>query len=149
MEQAQKKFMSLEVSQVGIIVKNRDKTLQQLSSLLGTGDVRLHDLDQPEATVHGKKTACKARLAFTQVGPLELELIEPVEGESIWAEFLETKGEGVQHLGVFVPDLDNELARMKEMGIGVLQSGEDDHVRFAYMDTEGVIGVIIELLHLK
>ena len=37
---------------------------------------------------------------------LAFELIEPVPGEtSQWSEFLEQRGEGVQHIGFWTPDL--------------------------------------------
>jgi methylmalonyl-CoA/ethylmalonyl-CoA epimerase len=139
----------LEVQQVGIIVKDREKAMQQFRSLLGIGPFRLLDFDQPEAIVHGKRTHCGAKLAFAPAGPVEVELIEPEEDDSIWSEFLATRGEGMHHLGVWVSDLDKELSRFTEVGIGTLQSGEDEHVRFAYMDTEGTVGVIIELLQNK
>jgi methylmalonyl-CoA/ethylmalonyl-CoA epimerase len=150
MKRIQKEVTPLKISQFGIVVKDREKSMQQIRSLLGiTGPFRLLDLDQPEAIVHGKKTPCKAKLAFAQVGPIEIELIEPGEGESIWSEFLHAKGEGVQHLGIFVSDLNKELAKFMEMGVGVLQSGESEHVKFAYLDTEGIVGVVIELLQVK
>jgi methylmalonyl-CoA/ethylmalonyl-CoA epimerase len=138
-----------EVKQVGIVVRDRERAMQQFSSLLGTGPFRLIYLDQPKAIVHGKSTHCGAKLAFAQAGPIEIELIEPVEGESTWSEFLSARGEGIHHLGIWVSDIDKELARLTEMGIGTLQSGEDEYVRFAYMDTEGIAGVIIELLQSK
>ena len=149
MKDTQRDITPLEVTQIGIIVRDREKTMQQIRSLLGVDSFRLLDLDQPEAIVRGKKTHCGAKLAFAQVGPIEVELIEPGEGESVWSEFLRTKGEGVQHLGIFVSDLDKELARFMEMGIEPLQSGGDEYVRFAYLDTEGIVGVVIELLQLK
>jgi methylmalonyl-CoA/ethylmalonyl-CoA epimerase len=149
MKHTQRAITPFEIKQVGIVVRDREKVMQQFSSLLGTGPFRLLDLDQPEAIVHGKRTHCGAKLAFAQAGPIEIELIEPVEGESTWSEFLRAKGEGVHHLGIWVPDINKELARFTEMGIGTLQSGEDKHVRFAYMDTEGIAGVIIELLQSK
>lgn len=36
----------------------------------------------------------KLKIKIAKLGSAELELIQPVEGESLWKEFLETKGEG-------------------------------------------------------
>jgi len=149
MEHPQSDLIPFEIRQVGIVVRDREKAMQQLRSLLGIGPFRLLNLDQPEAIVHGKRINCTAKLAFALAGPIEIELIELGEGESIWLEFLRTKGEGVQHLGIFVSDLGKELSRFTEMDIGTLQSGEDKYVRFAYMDTEGIAGVVIELIQRK
>ncbi len=141
--------MELDIKQVCIVVKNLEKAMEKLRSIGEMGPFRFIDLDLPEGIVHGEKTHYKGKLAFAQVGPIGIELIEPTEGESIWWEFLLKKGEGVHHFGIFVADLDKELARFKEMGIGVLQSGETERTKFAYVDTEGIAGVIFELLQNK
>jgi methylmalonyl-CoA/ethylmalonyl-CoA epimerase len=146
-KQAQRDITPFEVRQVGIVVKDMEKTMQQIRSILGIGPFKL--IPGPEAIINGKKVDCKAKLAFAQSGPIEIELIEPVKGESTWMEFLRAKGEGVHHFGIFVPDIDKELARYIKMGVGVLQSGEDEEVKYAYMDTAGITGVIIELLQVK
>jgi catechol 2,3-dioxygenase-like lactoylglutathione lyase family enzyme len=38
------------------------------------------------------------------VGDLVLEVIQPLEGDTPVKEFLEAKGEGIQHIGFFVDD---------------------------------------------
>lgn len=149
MKHMQQNMNPLEIGQVCIIVRDREKAMQQLRSMWGIGPFKLLDVDLPEGIVHGKRTHYKGKLAFAQAGPIELELIEPEEDKSIWWEFLRDKGEGVHHLGIWVSDMDNELARFNEMGIGVLQYGEDESIKFAYMDTETVTGVIFELLQHK
>ena len=75
--------------------------------------------------------------------------IEPGEGESIWREFLNTRGESVHHLGVFVSDLDKEITNYQKNGIGILQTGENERVKLAYMDTEKISGIIVELIEKK
>ncbi len=146
MEQIQQDVTPLEIGHVAIVVRDREKAIQQLQSLSGIGPFRLFDSDHPEGMVRGKRTYYKGKIAYAQAGAIEIELIEPGEGESIWWEFLRAKGEGVHHLGMHVSDLDKELARFEKMGIGVLQYGETAHIRIAYMDTEGIAGVILELL---
>ena len=147
MKETQRTITPFEVRQVGIIVRDMEKTMQQFRSILGIEHFKL--LPSPEAIINGKKIDCEAKLAFAQSGPIEIELIEPVKGESIWMEFLRSKGEGVHHFGIFVPDIDNELDRYAKMGIGILQSGGDEYVKYAYMDTTGITGTIIELLQVK
>jgi methylmalonyl-CoA/ethylmalonyl-CoA epimerase len=136
----------LEIVQVGIVVRDMERTIRQLKSLWNLGPCRYGEIDLPDATLHGKQTHMRAKLAFVQVGPVELELIEPGEGENTYREFLLAKGEGVHHLKIPVSDLKSEVARLKERGIEVLQSGNTSHVSFAYMDTEGIAGVILEVL---
>ena len=72
-----------------------------------------------------------------------------LEGETPVKEFLEKKGEGIQHIGFFVDDLDQETAKMAERGFTVTQSGELPNVKWAYFDTDAVGGVAIELMQKK
>jgi len=88
------------------------------------------------------------RLAEGGVGQLQFELIEPIKGETPVKEFLEKKGEGIHHLAFIVDDLDKETAKMAEKGFRVTQSGKTPDARWAYFDTDGVGGVVIELIQL-
>jgi hypothetical protein len=138
----------LHISQVALVVRNIEETLKHLNSLWHIGPVQLREMDVPDAVVHGKRTRVKAKLAFFQAGPIEVELIEPGEGENIFREFLNRKGEGLHHVAIRVPDIKSEVARLEGGGIHVLQSGETPRVSFAYMDAEGV-GAIVELLQAR
>ncbi len=149
MEHRQQGMRPLKIDQVAIVVNNVDETIKQLSTLWNIGPFRFHEIDLPDAVVHGKQTRLRAKLAFAQAGPVELELIEPGEGENIYAEFLRAKGEGIHHFGIHVSDIESELAKFKEKGIEVLQSGNTTGTSFAYMDTEGIVGAIFELLQRK
>jgi methylmalonyl-CoA/ethylmalonyl-CoA epimerase len=140
---------SLEIVQVGIVVRDLEKAIERLNSLWNVGPFRFLEIDLPDAILHGKQKRLRAKLAFAQVGPVELELIQPGEGENIYGEFLRAKGEGVHHLKIPVSDIKSEVARLKERGVEVLQSGDSPQVSFAYMDTEGISGVILEVLQCK
>ena len=80
------------------------------------------------------------------MGDLTFEVIESLEGETPVKEFLDKKGEGIQHIGFFVDDLDREIAKMTEKGFKVTQSADTPTVRWAYFDTDKVGGVSIELM---
>ncbi|HUJ89461.1 MAG TPA: VOC family protein [Syntrophorhabdales bacterium] len=149
MEKGQKKCTPLEIEHVCIAVRDREKAMERFSAVLGANFPRVFDVVFPDGIVHGRRKEYEGKLAFSGAGGMEIELIEPGKGPSIWREFLRAKGEGVHHIGAFVTDLNEELARFEEMGIGVLQRGEDEHVKFAFMDTEGIIGVILEILERK
>ena len=141
--------MELDVSHVCFVVKNLEKAMERFRSLWNIGPFRFIGSDHPEGIVHGKNIHYRGKLAFFKAGPIEIELIEPTEGESIWQEFLRTQGEGIHHLGVVVPDLDKELDSFKEKGIGILMRGESEHVKLAYMDTASTAGIIVEIIQNK
>ncbi|MBI2856767.1 MAG: VOC family protein, partial [Chloroflexi bacterium] len=62
-------------------------------------------------------------------------------------EFLETRGEGLHHLGFFVTDLDNQINNLTRQGFQVTQGGKRlTGGGFAYFDTDKVGGVVLELV---
>ena len=50
-----------------------------------------------DCTVNGEEVPYSFRLAVAQVGDSNFELIEPLEGHSVYVEHLATKGEGFHH----------------------------------------------------
>ena len=132
--------------QVGIVVRDMDKAIEFYESL-GIGPFH----EGPSAIaidrkVYGKPADVKIRGAITQLGQIEFELFEPIEGESIQKEFLDTKGEGVVHIGSYVDDIDSEVAKLVEKGFEVISSGGiSDGGKFAYIDTRAIGGVVLEL----
>lgn len=145
MEQGEK-FVLPELAQVGVVVKDIDQAMHYYSTTFGIGPFRVIDFDFPDATLHGKPVSLKLRIALARMGPVQFELIEVPEGDNIYREFLDAKGEGLHHLGFRVADLDDEVAKLAPLGIGVLQGGKADGGGFAYLDTEGIGGVIFELI---
>jgi len=64
-----------EIVQVGVVVKDLEKTVEYLTSL-GLGPFSIRTVTHPSATVHGEKAFYEVRLAKSQQGPVELELID-------------------------------------------------------------------------
>jgi methylmalonyl-CoA/ethylmalonyl-CoA epimerase len=141
--------MQLNIQHICVVVKNLEEAVERFGSLWGIAPSRVFDTNLTQGTVDGRDTYYSGRIAYSQAGLIELELLEPTEGDSSWSEFLRTKGEGVHHVGFFVPDLNSEVAKYKERGIRVLQTGESERVKFAFMDTEAIAGVIVEVLERK
>ena len=90
---------------------------------------------------------------FTMLGaevhcnPIDFEIIQPLEGPSIYKEFLDQKGEGLQHVAVVAPseNVDLALQSFKKNGIDVLMSGRiGENIRFYYMDTAPVLKMVAE-----
>jgi len=127
------------VDQLGIVVKDIDKVIETWSSLFGIGPWTFRETAGTDA----KGRSWKVRLAFAYLGPLQIELIQPVEGRIFHSRFLETVGEGLHHLGFYVDDVDGEAAKLMAQGAKILFT---EPGRFAYMDSGGPGGVIFELI---
>jgi CheY-like chemotaxis protein len=54
------------------------------------------------------------------LGETQLELVQPLAPESPHREFLETKGEGIQHIMVTVDDIEKEIRRLTDKGCTLL-----------------------------
>ncbi len=139
------------VRQVCIVVKDIDRAIEYYTSTFGMGPFRTSDVDMEGVLLHGKPINTKIKVAFAESGPLQIELIQPVEGKNIYTEFLDSKGEGLHHLGFQVDDLDAMLAELAKEGIKPVfhKSWPDLGVGFAYLDTDRIGGVIFELIEVK
>ena len=141
-----------ELYQVGIVVRDLEKSMEHYQNILGIGPWDTVNIDPStlsDMTYHGRKVQHKFRAALTMVGPMQLELIEPLEGDNIYSDFLKEHGEGLHHLGhVRVDNLEEAIQRLEKEGFPCLQSGRFPGGGFAYMDTVKTLGFLIELLEL-
>jgi methylmalonyl-CoA/ethylmalonyl-CoA epimerase len=138
--------------QIGIIVRDLDSTIEALSKILGLGPFRfvVWPPDRPniKSTYYKQTKTFKFREALTQIGPIELELIQPLEGENIYTDFLEEHGEGLHHLRFDVKDPEKFIHDMKQFNIDVIQSGTGTRpgTKWFYLGTEGILKFTVELM---
>ena len=139
--------------QVGIVVHDLEKSMERYEKAFGIGPWEVINVDSSmfsEMTYHGKPVQHRFRAALAMVGPMQLELIEPLEGDNIYSDFLKEHGEGLHHLGhVRVSDLDEAIQSFEKEGFPCLQSGRSSRAGVAYMDTSKTLGFIIELLEMS
>ncbi len=98
-----------------------------------------------EYVVRGRPTTAALAIGFARSGNVQLELIQPVRGDSIHAEFLAAGRSGAHHLGYLVDSLD---AVLKTAGAGfeVVMAGQFATLRFCYLDTWDALGLFTELV---
>ena len=139
------------VQQVCIVVKDIDRAIEYYTSTFGMGPFSVLDVDMEGVLLRGKPISAKIKVAFADSGPLQIELIQPVEGKSIYTEFLDSKGEGLHHLAFQVDDLDALLAELSKEGIEPIwhQRLPQFGIAFAYLNTDRIGGVIFELIEVK
>jgi hypothetical protein len=86
--------------------------------------------------------------AETHAGPVVVELLQPLEGDSIYKEWLEEHGEGLHHIAVMRPSPEQSDAtkqRFADLGATVLMGGRiGETIEFYYLDTEPTLKVIFE-----
>lgn len=155
MNSAEKLKAKLElppVSHIGVVVRDMDKAVDYYSSMFGIGPFTVYEFVPEKQWVLEKPSSFKLRLGKAMWGNVELELIQPLEGESLHKDFLETHGEGMQHLGFLVPDYDEMFNRFKKEGFEPLTRAETyvetykGYLKACYFDTRRVGGVIFEIV---
>ena len=136
------------VSQIGIVVRDIEKTAEYYYSTFGIGPFSIQEVKLDGAMLRGKPTTTTIKVAFAQSGPVQVELIQSLDGENIYTEFLASRGEGLHHLGFQVDDLDGMLAEFAKEGIEPVfyQSFPGFGIPFAYLNTDKIGGVTYELL---
>jgi len=145
-QQLIKKLKLPPMSQIGIVVEDIDKTIEYYEKVLGLGPFVRPDIIYKEKHYYGKPVNSEWVMCFCSLGSVELEMIQPITGPTIYHDFLKEKGEGIHHLGFDVKDIEKKLALCEEIGIKIIQGGQGETSRFEYLDTEEIGGVIFELI---
>jgi methylmalonyl-CoA/ethylmalonyl-CoA epimerase len=136
------------VRHLGLSVKNMDEAVKYFRSLGGkTDDNPGHVLNSAgfkDFTTYGKADAppWKIKIKMLDLGPLTLELTEPVEGGNFNETFMDEHGEGPNHLCYEVDELDKEVAELVAKGVPAMYHAKGI---YAYMDMRKVGGLVVEL----
>ncbi len=140
------------IDQIGVVVRDVRQVAEQLTRLLGVGPFRILEYPIPgtdaQTTYLGRRASYRVLLGFAQLGATQLELVQPLEGRSIWSDFLEQHGPGLHHFRVTIQNFDETVAAWEAAGILNLASGTGTHVgsKWAYFDTARLLdGIIVEL----
>jgi hypothetical protein len=151
-QQSKAKIIVPEIEQVCVIVRDVQKSMAALWEGLGLGPWNIYVYPASSLTemfYRGKPAHYGMQLARAKWGIIELELIQPLEGESLYTDFLKEHGETVQHLGWFkVSNLAETTKAMKAAGFPCMMSGRTYRSRFAYFDTTKILGTMIEAVEI-
>lgn len=141
----------LKISQVAVVCRDLQKTMESYTDLLGWGPWNVYRHEPPRlhhTELGGKPTGYTMLGAETHVGDLGFELIQPMEGPSIYKDWLASHGEGLHHVAVMLHDFDESATlkeRFAERGMPVLMSGRiGETIEFFYVDTEPSLKIILE-----
>lgn len=129
--------MIKRVDHIAVVVEDLERSLGVFRDALGL-EVS-HTATMPEQNV---------KIAFLPIGETEIELLEPIDGDSGVARFLATQGEGTHHICLEVEDIDAAMADLKAKGLRLISKApvEGAHGRVAFLNPKSTHGVLIELL---
>jgi catechol 2,3-dioxygenase-like lactoylglutathione lyase family enzyme len=145
---------TVKVTHIGLVIRDA-APVSAYWHRLGFPEMPVVDASPREdSRYHGKPLWFAFKVGWHSYAHPTFEwIIPPLEPPNCYADFLRVHGEGVQHLGVPVDNLESAVERYTQLGFPPLQLGAWGDVgkpnsgRYAYMDSEALGGVSVELIH--
>jgi len=142
------------IMQTAWVVADIDATERYFTQYFGVKKwVRLNDIHFPPDTCwyRGQPADFTIHVSMAYLGDMQLELIQPVSGASIYAEYLRDHGGGLHHVCMVPADFEAALAAADQAGIAIAQRGSmaGGAMHFAYVDGAHVGVPFIELAKLE
>jgi methylmalonyl-CoA/ethylmalonyl-CoA epimerase len=138
-----------KLAQVAIGVHDIDASRRRWAAVLGVDVPEIVEVEAGNAvrmTYRGLPSDARVRLAFFDVGGVQLELVEPVGADSAWREGLDRNGEAVHHLAFWTDNMVEAAAGLDRHDAELIQRGDMGEGQYAYFDATGSLGCVIELL---
>ena len=128
--------MAKKVDHIGILVSNLDEAVKLYEDCFGA------EVDKVE-TISGQ--GVKAAILSLGQGA-KLELLEPLPGSNM-DKVLEKRGEGLHHITFEVDDVDNEISRLSEKGVDLIDKKSRPGLEgmVAFIHPKSLRGVLVEL----
>jgi len=143
-----KKAAIKKILQIGIVVKDIEKSVKTYEDIYGIGPWQILGSDGStivrEMKVYGEIKNYSIKVAMCNVGDVEIELLQPIDDISDHSRFLKEHGEGIHHLAVQEDKTEfNKI--IKEQKIPEITSGIiDGFGKYMYFDTRNDLGFITE-----
>jgi hypothetical protein len=111
-----------QIVQIGIIVNNAKAAAENFRTLLGVGNWHYNSVDTKSGIgknfrAHNRSIEAKANIARTNLGMVEIELIEPLDDSSVYAEHLRDHGPGLHHIMFETADYAQSRSHIAKNGI--------------------------------
>jgi catechol 2,3-dioxygenase-like lactoylglutathione lyase family enzyme len=145
---------TVKVTHLGLVIRDA-APVSAYWHKLGFPEMQVVDASPREdSRYHGKPLWFAFKVGWHSYAHPTFEwIIPPMDPPNCYADFLRVHGEGVQHIGIPVDNLENAVERYTQLGFPPVQLGAWGDVgkpnsgRYAYMDTEALGGISVELIH--
>lgn len=152
-EELIKRNAKRKISQICYVTNDYKKTIEYFYKCLDMGPwtILSHESKVTTDVIYkGEKVTgpFKFFCAFTQVGDIQIEVIQPVYGHNPYSEFLKKKGEGIHHIKECIPNNKELILSIEDFnnkGSPTVFQGKYQEDLFFYLDTFNVLGGYYEL----
>ena len=135
--------------QVCVVTRDFRRTMAGFVQLgIGPWTVRTVDASNCKAVYRGRPADFEVKLCLANSQNMNWEIIQPIRGASIYEEFLEHHGEGVQHLAFSCSGMEYEerIRQFQERGYEMTQYGVIfGGVEFHYFSAEADLRTTMEI----
>lgn len=143
------------VRQIGIVVRNIDRAIEHWMAM-GVPSFDTFLLSSSHKTCgevfkNGKRHAIEASMAAGDFNGVQVELIQPLDDQSVYYDFLQECGEGLHHLSFDTAHIPfDELSEYMRGKYGdPVFNGIGARTKFAYYDCREEMGLFIEIMTKK
>ncbi len=137
------------VMQNAWVVEDLDAALGHWINKMGVGPFYVFEhIKFQEIFFRGEPSTVDMTAAIAYWGDMQIELIKQYDAKpSIYRDFTSKGLSGMQHMGVITEHMDEDLKRLKLLGIVPVQWGSmPTGMRFAYVSSDALPGTMIELI---
>jgi methylmalonyl-CoA/ethylmalonyl-CoA epimerase len=139
------------ITQVSLAVQDLERTMEMYHRAFGWSGWDVFEHRPPthhNTELHGEPVHYTLKGAEVMVGSMNFELLEPLEGPSLWKEFIAERGEGIASIAVMFQTLEQGEACKAEFtkrGMPVtMKANIGEHIEYYYLDTQDRFGCLIE-----
>ena len=142
----------LNFTQIAWVVNDIEKAKRFFQELVGegnfseTGTTRLRDYD---GTYYGAPSNAENLVTIGYSDGVFLELIQPLSGNSIFKDYIDTNPiGGVQHIAysTSIKNLDKVISDFESKGFTIISSFDTPIAKIVFFDTRKEIGVFTEIM---
>ncbi|MDR3567693.1 MAG: methylmalonyl-CoA epimerase [Syntrophobacteraceae bacterium] len=127
----------LKVDHIGIAVNNIEEVKKLYSEILGIPHLGSETVAEQKVTT-----------AFFPVGESEIELLESTAPDGPIAKFIESRGQGIQHIALRVDNIEEALEELKAKGVRLIDEKPRKGAggaKIAFLHPKSTFGVLVEL----
>lgn len=132
------------------IVDDLEAACQTWTQQLGVGPffINQYELETfDRVTYYGAPSDISMRIAISQAGPLQIELIQPLSERNAYRDIVpEGQGQTFHHVCSWTDDFEAELKYFESAGYPIINTGQSHSVSFAYIDTRPILGSLLEIV---
>lgn len=129
------------IDHIGIAVKSIQQAGRFYTDMLG---LKIQDIENVADQ--------KVNVAFLPITDSEVELLESTEPDGPVAKYIDSRGEGVQHVAFRVENIEEALAELKSKGVRLIDQQPRNGAggaRIAFIHPKETNGVLVELCERK